>query len=109
MSVSPIIIRSDHIIQKGTIISLYIEDNCGCLPMYIDSKSSFLPKRKSIPAQIYLSSPLSADQFWILLSLLQVGKARYVTGSGETEVNLSQSREGNSGFRETQTPRGERL
>jgi hypothetical protein len=105
MNVRPISIRSNHIIQKGTVIGLYIENNYGCLPMYIISKSSFLPKRNSIPAQIYFSSPLSSDQFRIPLSLLQVDKARYVTGSGENGVNLSQSREGNSGFRETQTPR----
>jgi len=105
MNVRPISIRSDHIIQKGTIICLYTEDNYGCLPMYIDPKSSFLPKRNSIPAQIYFSSPLSPDHSRIPLSLLQVGKARYVTGSGETGENLSQSREGNSGFREKQTSR----
>jgi hypothetical protein len=105
MNVRPISIRSDQIIQKGSIICLHIEDNYGCLLMYINSKTSFLPKGNSIQAQIYFSSPLSLDQFRIQLSFLQVGKARYVTCSGETGVNLRQNRVGNSGFRETQTPR----
>jgi hypothetical protein len=69
-------------------------------------KPLFAQNRKSIPAQILFSPHHYAQTNFEFHSVsYKWVKQVNVKGNGETGVNLSQSRDSNSGFSETETQR----